>query len=225
LFVLCVPQLSTSHYTGKLYASFFVYLSPYVVACLIPTQNNIVEIWLKSSQTNKRLKITRFYAFANNDNIIVPFSERKGYMGVKYTAKICKNQRVCPIQAGTSISIFRLFRVLIKVYYRLSIPRSLNLKSDFLPSFHWSEMEPIKDKHFDEKSEIRMVYYRKRHFTSPFYSGLIFLFLYVHYVRTIFPTIAQYTDFSFSLYWRCTDNFSIILRSTLIFVFCFMLMV
>ena len=42
--------------------------------------------------------------------------------------------KVCPfVQANqkTRFSILMFFELLIKVYYRISVPRSLNLKSDF----------------------------------------------------------------------------------------------
>jgi hypothetical protein len=60
----------------------------------------------------------------------VPFSERKGYTAVKKCLKfVCLS--VCPSQSETSFSIFRLFDVLIKLCYGLSMSRNANPRSDF----------------------------------------------------------------------------------------------
>ncbi len=60
----------------------------------------------------------------------IPFSERKGYTAVKKCLKfVCLS--VCPSQSETSFSIFRLFDVLIKLCYGLSMSRNANPRSDF----------------------------------------------------------------------------------------------
>jgi len=60
-------------------------------------------------------------------NIFIPFSERKRYTEAKRCLKFVR-----PSQSETSFSIFHLFDVLIKLYYRLSTSRNPNLRSDFL---------------------------------------------------------------------------------------------
>ncbi len=60
-------------------------------------------------------------------NIFVPFSERKRYTEAKRCLKFVRRS-----QSETSFSIFHLFDVLIKLYYRLSTSRNPNLTCDFL---------------------------------------------------------------------------------------------
>ncbi len=67
----------------------------------------------------------------------VPFSERKGYRRLKYVKKaiISFCLSVCSSQSETSFFIFRLFGVLIKLCYRLSMSRNSNPRSDFPSEF------------------------------------------------------------------------------------------
>jgi hypothetical protein len=51
-------------------------------------------------------------------------------------------------QAEMNFSIFRLFNVLMRLCYRLSMSRNSNPRSDFPPNFHWSETGPIKNELF-----------------------------------------------------------------------------
>ncbi len=48
----------------------------------------------------------------------------------------------------------------------------------------------LKNKWLEKKSEIMTVLYPRSHFASPFYSTLIFVFLYVDDVKTIFSHLS-----------------------------------